>query len=293
MLDEITTAYLAQVAKARGKPLEQLTPDEARRSREYLLALFGKGPEMASVEEIQHDGFSSRLLVPHGEVKGTIVWLHRGGWVLGSLNESDTLCRRLAQRTGFAVLVVGYRLAPEHRFPAAVDDAYTALEWAAKRSGRLIVGGDSAGGNLSAVISRRARDRNGPKISQQILVYPVTDANFETESYRAKENQLSLTREGMIWFWNQYAPDDQLHPDASPLRAKDLSLLPPAVILTAEHDVLRDDGESYAKALIAAGVPVTFKRCTGQIHTFFVMVNVLPAHAEGLEFVARAIEANS
>jgi acetyl esterase len=293
MLDEVTNAYLEQVYKARGKPLEQLTPDEARRSREYLLALFGKGPEMASVEEIQHDGFSSRLLVPHGEVKGTIVWLHGGGWVLGSLNESDTLCRRLAQRTGFAVLVVGYRLAPEHRFPAAVDDAYTALEWAAKRGGRLIVGGDSAGGNLSAVISRRARDRNGPKVSQQILVYPVTDANFETESYRAKENQLSLTREGMIWFWNQYAPTDQLHPDASPLRAADLSRLPPAVILTAEHDVLRDDGESYAKALIAAGVPVTFKRFTGQIHTFFVMVNVLPAHVEGLEFVARAIEANS
>jgi acetyl esterase len=203
----------------------------------------------------------------------------------------------MAQRTGFAVLVVGYRLAPEHRFPAAVDDAYAALEWAAKRlkpGGRLIVGGDSAGGNLTAVISRRARDLNGPAISLQILVYPVTEANFETASYRAKENQLSLTREGMIWFWNQYVDEaDRLHPDASPLRAADLSRLPPAVILTAEHDVLRDDGESYAKALIAAGVPVTCKRFAGQIHTFFVMVNVLPAQADGLEFVARAIEASS
>src|SRR5471032_892291 len=304
MLDEITTAWLQQAAKARGKPLHEMTPAEARRAREFLLPLFGKGPEMALVEEVvvptATGPFASRLLVPQGVVRGVIVWFHGGGWVLGSIEESDTLGRTMAERTDFAVLVVGYRLAPEHRFPTAADDSYAALGWAhenleriAGKKGVLVVGGDSAGGNLAAVVSLRARDRKGPPVALQILVYPAVEANFDTPSCVAKENQLALTREGMKWFWDHYAPNaaDRLSLDAAPLRAA-LDRLPPAIVVTAEHDVLRDDGETYAQALIAAGVPVTFKRFEGQIHTFFTMVKVLPSSVAGLEFVARAIDAS-
>jgi acetyl esterase len=304
MLDETTKAWLQQVAKSRGKPLHEMTPGEARRAREFLLPLFGKGPEMAFTEEVviqtATGSFSSRLLVPQGVVRGIIVWFHGGGWVLGSVEESDTLGRMMAERTDFAVLVVGYRLAPEHRFPTAVDDASAAVNWAqenlkriAGARGLLAVGGDSAGGNLAAVVSRRARDRKGPPVALQILVYPVVEANFETPSYLASENQLALTREGMKWFWDQYLPDAEgrVLSDVAPLHAP-LEGLPPAIILTAEHDVLRDDGETYAQALIAAGVPVTFKRFEGQIHTFFTMVKVLPGSVAGLEFVARAIDAS-
>jgi acetyl esterase len=300
-LDETTSAYLHTVAKSRGKPLHEMTPDEARGARGLLLPLLGKGPEMARVEDVRHErGFSSRLLVPAVAVRGVIVWFHGGGWVLGSAAESDALGRLMAKRTGFAVLLVGYRLAPENRFPVAVDDASAAVDWVQENLARiagskpsLIVGGDSAGGNLAAVVSLRARDRQGPPIALQVLVYPVVEANFDRPSYLAPENQLALTREGMMWFWNHYAPDaaTRLSPDAAPLRANDLSRLPPAVVVTAEYDVLRDEGEAYAQALIRAGVPVTFKRFENQIHTFFTMVNVLPGAAAGLDFVARAIDA--
>jgi acetyl esterase len=149
-------------------------------------------------------------------------------------------------------------MAPEHRFPVAVDDSYAALEWAEanmkKLAGRtvpLLVGGDSAGGNLSAVVALRARDRKGPPIALQLLIYPVTDSDFSRASYNAKENQLLLSRGSMEWFFDHYTPNqaDRTHSDVAPIRAKDLSKLPPAVILTAEHDVLRDEGEAYAKRL--------------------------------------------
>jgi acetyl esterase len=214
--------------------------------------------------------------------------------VLGSLEESDTLGRMLAKELSMSVLVAGYRLAPEHRFPTAVEDAWAAVEWAAARvKGSLIVGGDSAGGNLAAVMSLRARDRKGPRIALQILVYPVVDARLDRPSYLDPENALALTREGMNWFWNHYAPDpaQRLSPEASPLRAGDFSRLPPAVVITAEHDVLRDEGEAYAQALVGAGVPVAFKRFDHQIHTFFTLVNVLPASADGLRFVGGSVSA--
>jgi acetyl esterase len=197
------------------------------------------------------------------------------------------------------VLLVDYRLAPEYRFPTAVDDSWAALRWAdehraelAEADTPLIVAGDSAGGNLSAVMAMRARAAGGPAIALQVLVYPVTDSDLESTSYRDPANQLMLSRDSMVWFWDHYAPDPEsrLHPDAAPLRSANFADLPPAVILTAEHDVLRDEGELYATRLLKAGVPVRHQRFAGQMHGFFTMTGVLPGAVEALDYVTAAIE---
>src|SRR5215213_5057344 len=250
-------------------------------------AMAGPGPKMSRSEDrtvMSADGhpIPIRVLVPQQGARGVIVWLHGGGWVIGTIDEFDTLARKLAERTSCAVVLVDYRLAPEHPYPTAVDDCYAALEWTAGRleelTGQsdvpLIVAGDSAGANLSAVMALRARDRNGPKIALQVLIYPVTDADFDRPSYHDPDNQLILTRDAMVWFWDHYAPDAarRTEPDASPLRATDLSGLPPAVVVTAEHDVLRDEGEAYAQRLREAGVPVDLRRHEGQTHGFFTIL---------------------
>ncbi|MGW0811241.1 alpha/beta hydrolase [Nonomuraea sp. NPDC002799] len=299
-LDEATTQFLKQMAEAGGKPLHEMSPEEARGISAILSELSGTGPEPARVEEalIQGDDggtFPARVLVPAGTPRGVIVYYHGGGWVLGTIDESDTLGRELAHRTGCTVVLVGYRLAPEHRHPVAARDAYAALRWVAGGPGRdlpIIVAGDSAGGNLAAIVAQRSRDEGGPAITLQILVYPVTDCDLDNASYTDPANQLLLNRDTMVWFWDHYAPDPAARAsvDASPLRARDLSGLPPAVVLTAEHDVLRDEGEAYAERLRQAGVPVEFKRFESQMHIFFTLVNVLPASAVALTMVARAIE---
>jgi acetyl esterase len=303
-LDEASQTFMQQLAAAEGaKPLHEMTPTEARAMGAALAELAGEGPEMARVEDRvlqgENGSFPVRLVVPKGTVTGIIVWYHGGGWVIGSIAESDTLTRKLAARTGCAVVNVDYRMAPEHRFPVAADDCYAAFEWAhanasaiAGREVPLLVGGDSAGGNLAAVVALRARDRQGPKLAFQVLVYPVTDADFDRPSYVAPDNQLLLTKDSMIWFWNHYAPSvsDRKSSDASPLLAADLAGLPPAVVVLAEHDVLRDEGEAYATRLKEAGVPVSLKQFEGQIHGFFTMVNILPGHEAGLDYVVAAIQ---
>ena len=219
--------------------------------------------------------------------------------MIGALDEFDTLARQIVDRTGAAVALVDYRLAPEHRYPVAAQDAWAALRWAdahleelAGARVPLIVAGDSAGGNLSAVVAQQAKASGGPDISLQVLVYPVTDADLDNASYTDPANQLLLSRDAMIWFWDHYAPDpqDRENLDASPLRAADLSGLPPAVVLTAEYDPLRDEGEAYADKLRAAGVPVQHQRFAGQMHAFFTMVNVLPGAADGLDYVVGHID---
>jgi acetyl esterase len=253
------------------------------------------------IEDLDAGGVPARFYRPSDRPDlGLLVYYHGGGWVIGTIDEYDTLARKLAERTSCAVVLVGYRLAPEHRFPVAADDSYAALEWAAARltavAGRpdvpLIVAGDSAGGNLAAVMALRARDRNGPPISLQVLVYPVTDADFARPSYVADENQLLLTRESMVWFWDHYVPDSarRTEPDASPLRAASVEGLPPAVVMTAEHDVLRDEGEAYAHRLLEAGVPVDFRRHAGQIHGFFSLL-LLPGSERGFQQAVKAIRA--
>ena len=309
-LDRATTQFMQSMAEGAdpdAKPLHEMTPEEARAFGSSLADTAGPAPAMARVEEhtLERDGGSAgnvglRVLVPIDPPAGVIVYYHGGGWVIGSIDEFDTLARKLAECTSCAVVLVAYRLAPEHRYPVAADDAYAALEWTAANLQRiaggevpLFVAGDSAGGNLSAVVAVRARDRKGPEIALQILIYPVTDADFDRPSYTDPENALLLTREGMIWFWDHYVPDParRAEPDASPLQTADLSGLPPAVVLTAEYDVLRDEGEAYAQRLADAGVPVDLRRYPGQMHGFFIL-QMLPGSELGYQQVVKAIRAH-
>jgi acetyl esterase len=302
-LDEATAQLLAQMAASGAKPLHEMTVEEARAMAGSLNDLYGPGPEMHRAEDrrvrVSGGVIPVRLLLPSEHPKGVIVYYHGGGWVIGALDDFESLGRHLGARTGCAVLLVDYRLAPEYRFPTAVDDSWAALRWVdehlediAGARVPLIVAGDSAGGNLAAVVAQRAKARGGPALDLQVLVYPVTDCDFDTTSYLEESNQLILTRQAMIWFWDHYVPDPlvRVHPDASPLRTPELSLLPPAVILTAEHDVLRDEGEVYATVLKKAGVPVQHRRLAGQMHGFFPMVNLLPGSAAGIDYVVEMID---
>jgi acetyl esterase len=206
------------------------------------------------------------------------VYFHGGGWVTGNVDAYDPTCRSLANAAGCVVVSVDYRLAPEHKFPAAPEDCYAAVQWVAASAAefggdpsRLAVGGDSAGGNLAAVVSHMARDRGGPPLAFQLLVYPVTDHHFGTVSYQQNGDGYLLTRDSMVWFWNHYLEKeaDGTSPLASPLRCTNLANLPPAFVITAEFDPLRDEGEAYGKCLTSAGVATTVKRYDGMIHGFF------------------------
>ena len=239
-----------------------------------------------------------RILVPIQNPRGVMVYYHGGGWVIGSIDEYDTVARKLAERTSCAVVLVEYRLAPEHRYPAAVDDSFAALKWVgnhltdiAGEEVPLIVAGDSAGGNLAAVMAIRARDRSGPPIALQVLIYPVTDADLDRPSYSNPENDLLLTRDGMIWFWDHYLPESsrRTEPDASPLHTGNLSGLPPAIVLTAEHDVLRDEGEAYAARLQEAKVPTDLQRYAGQMHGFFTLL-MLPGSELAFQQIVKAVK---
>lgn len=302
-IDLATARLLEQMAAGGGKPLHESTPEEARAFGEELAAMAGPAPEMARVEEhvvaVADGEVPVRVLAPLESPAGVIVYYHGGGWVLGTIDEFDTVARKLAERTSCAVVLVDYRLAPEHRYPTAVDDSYAALEWVSAHMNEiagpdvpLMVAGDSAGGNLAAVMAVRARDRNGPSLDLQVLIYPVTDADFERPSYVDPENQLLLTRDAMIWFWDHYVPDAsrRSEPDASPLQTPDLSGLPPAVVLTAEYDPLRDEGEAYAERLEQAGVAVDFKRHKRQTHAFFTLL-MLNGSELGMQQVVKAVRA--
>ena len=305
-LDIQTTMFIEQMAASAdpdAPPLHEMSPEEARGFGAALADLAGPAPPMAEVAEHtidQPDGsFRLRVLRPGPNPDGVIVYYHGGGWVIGSIDDTDTMARKLAERTSCTVVNVDYRLAPEHQYPTPVHDCYAALEWAhehlaelASAGAPIFVAGDSAGGNLSAAVSLRARDQDGPPIALQILIYPVTDADFERDSYIDPANALLLTREAMLWFWDHYVPDvaQRAEPEASPLRADDLSNLPPAVVLTAEHDVLRDEGEAYAERLEAAGNAVNFQRHLGQMHGFFTML-MLPGSERGFQHVVKAVRA--
>jgi acetyl esterase len=212
------------------------------------------------------------------------VFFHGGGWVMGDLDTHDIVCRKLADEGQLVVISVDYRRAPEHKFPAAVDDAIAATAWVAEHAGelgldtaRLIVGGDSAGGNLAAVVAIAARDGDGPPLSGQVLIYPATDFAMTHPSHREPETSIILTHSVMRWFRDHYLNDirDIENWRASPARAKTLAGLPPAYVLTAGADPLRDEGEDYAKRLTDAGVAVTYQTFPGQFHGFFTMGKLL------------------
>ena len=302
-LDEATAGFLAQLAESGGRPLHELTPEEARGFSAMLRDLVGPGPDVDKSYDVQlptadgHD-FTVRVLIPAGEIRALVVYYHGGGWVIGNVDEYDTLARTLANELRAALVNVDYRLAPEHRYPAAADDAWNALQWASEQMTEiaggpvpLVVMGDSAGGNLAAVVAQKARDAGGPELAVQVLIYPVTDADLDNATYSDPENQLMLTRDSMIWFWDHYAPDQasRLHQDACPLQAADLTGLAPAIVLTAEHDVLRGEGEAYADRLRQAGVPVEHRRFAGQMHGFFPMVNLLPGSADAITYVTEQL----
>lgn len=212
------------------------------------------------------------------EPKPVLVWFHGGGWVIGSLDGADYGCRIMTNASGCVVVSVDYRLAPENKFPTPIDDCFEVTKWIAANaeelnvdSSRLAVGGDSAGGNLAAVVSMLARDSGGPEIKFQALIYPVTNCSFDTPSYTENAEGYLLTKDSMAWFWGHYLTDpaEGKSVKASPLCADDLSNLPPALVITAEFDPLRDEGNAYAKALKDAGNQVEHRQFAGQIHGFF------------------------
>jgi acetyl esterase len=299
-LEPTSQAFLEQLVEEGGRPVHESTPAIARLSGPIFAGLSGPGPQVGSVRNLKLDGkggqFRVRALTPAQTPQATIVYFHGGGWVLGDIDlQYDHVGRRLANATQCTVVLVNYRKAPEHPFPTAIEDSYAGLVWAAEHAAEwapegapLIVAGDSAGGNIAAVMTLWARDRTGPKIDYQVLVYPVTDCDAERDSYLAPENQLLLNRDTMLWFWNHYLPDEaaRTHPDASPLRADSHAGLPPALVCVAEYDVLHDEGVAYARTLAAAGVPVALEEAAGQMHTYFQMANILPGYDEGMRVVA-------
>ena len=275
------------------RDLGTMTPDAARAEiRRSAAAFAGTLAPVARVEERTVAGtIGARLYVPPADParRGLVVYYHGGGWVVGDLDTYDPLCRFLAHAAGVRVLSVDYRRAPEHRFPAAVDDALAAFRGAVADvaalgadPARVGVAGDSAGGNLAAVVSQLAARDGGPRPAVQLLIYPVTDLSRKHPSYRLFADGFFLTEREMDWYRGHYLPDEAAaaDPRASPLLAEDLHGLPPAIVLTAGFDVLRDEGEAYARRLEAAGVPVRLSRRAGLIHGFANATAVSrPAHA--------------
>jgi acetyl esterase len=248
---------------------------------------FGGQPEaVAEMTELRAGGVPARLYRPARGEREVLVWLHGGAYTLGGLDTADVTARALANRAGCAVLSVGYRLAPEHRYPAAVEDAWAATGWALENFEAVAVGGDSAGGNLSAVVAMRARDRE-IGLALQLLVYPVIDYRPDSRDYEAFSDQYGEfagisdfgreSREKIRRLWECYVPDPALgrDRDAAPLRASSFSRLCPAVIIAAEHDILLGEGREYASSLQAAGVPVKYLSYQGQVHGFYVLPGVM------------------
>jgi len=293
-----------QLHAAGVPPLWEL-PLEQARSAGALMGAMDEPPPVASVEDRVIPGPAGdlpvRIYTPDGDgPRPVIAYFHGGGFVFCSIDTHDGTVRRLANATGAVVVSVEYRLAPEHCFPAAVEDCYAATVWThgyASEVGadphQLVVAGDSAGGNLAAVVAQMARDRGAPPIAFQVLVYPVIDAGCDSSSYTENAQGYFLEKADMQWFWSQYlgAGADGADPLASPCRAADLSRLPPAFVITAEYDPLRDEGEGYADALQAAGVPVTMRRYDGMIHGFVSMPMLFPEADEAMERIGGALRA--
>jgi acetyl esterase len=291
-----------QAASGRP-PLERQSVAQARAFHlRDAAALNGEAVPVAAVADRTVPGPAGELPVRIYTPEGTapfpiVVFFHGGGWVLGTLDTYDPLCRALAAATPAVVVSVGYRLAPEHRWPAAAEDAYAATLWVSRNAAelggaqhRVAVAGDSAGGNLAAVVALAARDRGGPAIAFQLLVYPALDAAGDTASWREHAEGFYLTAAGMRWYWDHYLGGaDGMAPDASPLRAAFAGGLPPALVVGAEHDVLRDEGEAYAARLREAGVDATATRAAGMVHGFLRWRAVTPTADTALQEAAAAL----
>jgi len=300
-LESVTAEILALMAESGAPAFNELPVTEGR-------AIYTESQsvpptvEVYSVEDAVVDGpvggIPVRIYRPHAEPAPVHMHLHGGGWVLGNLVTHDADCREICVAADCIVVAVDYRLAPEHPFPAAPEDCYAVACWASAldtelggKPGPISIGGDSAGGNLAAVVAMMARDRNGPEFALQLLLYPITEPSMNSVSYQENAEGYLLTKTMMTWFWDHYCPDieQRNNPLVSPLLASDLSGLPPALVITAEFDPLRDEGEAYAERMQAAGVDVELRRFDGLIHAFFSMAGVIGAAREGVNLVGSAL----
>jgi len=303
-LDPQVKQILDEAEALRLPAYQDLSPPEARKQ---MLDLTAPVDPLLTVDRVEN----RRIHGPAGEIPlrlyypardppyAVVVYFHGGGWVIGNLDTHHGLCHAFAKTSGCLVVSVDYRLAPEHRHPAAVEDAYAATSWVAANTAalqadpeRMAVAGDSAGGHLAAVVALMARDRRGPRLDLQILIYPITDFNLDTSSYLNNADGYMLTRDLMRWFWNHYLETEKFadHPYVCPLRAKDLAGLAPALVITAEYDPLCDEGEAYAQKLRQAGVKVKYIRYGGMIHGFLRMTSRLDKAKEALEEVAGVLK---
>ncbi|QXI38642.1 alpha/beta hydrolase [Pseudomonas xantholysinigenes] len=310
-VEHTTQGFLDTLAAGGGKPLETLSPQDARAVLTGAQA--GVKVDLSGIRverrTIQVDGqpLEIRIVRPEG-AKGDLpvfMYFHGGGWVLGDYSTHERLIRDLVVGSGAAAVYVDYQRSPEAKFPTAINQAYAATRWVAEHGkeigvdgSRLAVAGNSAGGNMAAVVALKAKEAGTPKLRFQALLWPVTDANFNNASYNQFAEGHFLTRNMMQWFWNNYTTDPRQRDDihASPLRAslEQLQGLPPALVQTAEMDVLRDEGEAYARKLDAAGVPVTAVRYNGLIHDYGLL-NVLsdvPSVRSAMDQAAQALKAN-
>jgi acetyl esterase/lipase len=284
-LDPQAQASLDEAEALALPPAWEIGAPAARERARAAWGAIPRGPEVARVEDRAAPGPTGEIPVrvywPSEEAGlPIVVWFHGGGWVLGSVEESDPVCRRLAVRSEAIVVSVDYRMAPEDPAPASLEDCHAATVWASEHAselggdaGRLAVSGASAGGNLAAAVALQARDASGPAIAHQLLVYPVTDSRMDSASYSELATGFGLGREAMRWFWDCYVPEggavSREDPLVSPAHASDLSGLPSAQVITAEYDPLRDEGEVYAARLRGSGVEVRATRVAGQLHGFF------------------------
>ena len=306
-LDPQARAYLDQMA-AVMPPLDTLTPDVIRGAIQVQVAQAAEqGPSkpVAQVNDRVIPGPAGeipvRVYTPEGDGPfPLLVYVHGGSWVICTLDTHDGLCRRLANQAGCVVVSVDYRLAPEHPFPAAPEDCYAATQWVAAHATtlngdatRVAVGGDSAGGNLAAVVALLARERGGPPLVFQLLIYPATDLRMGSPSIEENAEGYGLTKRDMLWFRGHYlrSAADATDPLASPLLAPDLRGVPPALIITAEYDPLWDEGERYGARLREAGVPVTISRYDGMIHGFTGMGAVMDQGTRSVAECAQALRA--
>jgi acetyl esterase len=313
-LDPQVEALRARRAQDATPPLYTLSIEQARAADlAEIRAAAGTGEPVGAVanREIPGPGgpLPIRIYRPYLPPSTTrqvtarpaLVYFFGGGWTLGSLDTGDAICRSLTNATQCVTVAVQYRLAPEHPFPAAVLDCQAGLNWVAEHAAelnvdadRLAVGGDSAGGNLAAAVTLLAREHGGPKLCHQLLVYPNTDYRSDTESLREGTDPLLFNRWSVEWYWKHYlsSEEDGLNPLASPLRAEDLTDLPPATVITAEYDPLRDEGEKYADRLRESGVPVEARRFDGMVHGFFAMSGALDRSREAIDYAAARLTAS-
>jgi acetyl esterase len=292
-------ALMAQTAAAGRPALSAGTPAEARALLAAGRATLGPGPDLPRVEDLaietRSDRLSARLYVPGPDPSGLILYLHGGGWALGTIAEFDAAARLLAQRSGLALVLPEYRLAPEHPFPSAVEDAVDCLDWVGERAGglvggqpALVIAGDSAGANLATVAAAERAGR--VPLARQVLIYPVTDCDFDRPSYLDPANAGLITRRDMQWFFGHYAAGrDLADPRISPLRRNDLAGMPPSHVATAEYDVLRDEGEAYAHRLAESGVLTTLTRHASLPHGFVRLFNLVPEADQAMTEIADAL----